>query len=84
MARDGWDIEASDDPGLYLCEFIYYNSLLKARAFETEGRTLKGIFVHVPPYIDPEALDKERDTVIQVIREMVKEGESERSKKQIA
>ncbi|KAL2114053.1 hypothetical protein VUR80DRAFT_1056 [Thermomyces stellatus] len=72
---DGWDIEVSDDPGLYLCEFIYYSSLFAAQRFEKDGRSLRGIFVHVPPYLDPDALDKERDTVVQVIREMVKEGE---------
>ena len=75
IGSDGWDIEASDDPGLYLCEFIYYSSLLAARKFGKEGRDLKGVFVHIPPYLDSEALDKERDTVVQVIREMVKEDE---------
>lgn len=76
VVSEGWDIEASDDPGLYLCEFIYYSSLIAARRLGEEGRSLKGVFVHVPPYLDTEALDKERDTVVQVIREMVKEDEA--------
>ena len=71
MLGRGWDVEESDSPGLYLCEFIYYNSLLEGERLEKEGRSLKGIFVHVPPSLSEEALDKQRDTVREMIREMV-------------
>lgn len=78
-SRDEWDIDASDDPGLYLCEFIYYLSLATARRLGKEGRDLKGIFVHVPPFLDSMSLRKEQETVTQVIREMVMEDERRNS-----
>lgn len=48
--------------------------MLTARRFENEGRALKGVFVHVPPNLDSVTLDKQRDTIAHVIREMVREG----------
>lgn len=73
LDSDKWDIEESNDTGLYLCEFIYYSSMLTARRLENEGRVVKVIFVHVPPNLDSKTLEKQRDTIAQVIREMVRE-----------
>lgn len=60
-----WDVEVSDDCGLFLCEFIYYNSLLQAQKVNEEGRNCDVVFVHVLRGYDG------GDTVAQVIREIV-------------
>lgn len=58
--------QTSDDGGLFVCEFIYYSSLLQAQKLQEQGRSVNVIFIHVP-------LENEGgDTVTQVIREIVK------------
>lgn len=71
-----WEVESSTDAGLFLCEFIYFNSLLLARRLRTsQGRHIKGIFLHVPPFLDEKELEKGRDILIEIIKQMVKQGE---------
>ncbi|SPO05495.1 uncharacterized protein DNG_08182 [Cephalotrichum gorgonifer] len=75
MASGGkWEVSTSNDAGLYLCEFIYFNSMHTARRLGEAGRDIKGVFIHVPANLEPEILDSERDTVAQIIREMVAKG----------
>lgn len=62
LAKEGFDVEVSDDPGRYLCNYVYYRSCC-----EQQGRALGAavggggggdggddgggvIFIHVPPF----------------------------------
>jgi pyroglutamyl-peptidase len=46
LVKMDFQVEISDDPGRYVCNYMYYKSLNKKR---------NAIFVHVPPY---EVIDK--------------------------
>eukprot|EP00842_Homolaphlyctis_polyrhiza_P001915 jgi/Hompol1/2724/HPOL_006149-RA len=47
MNRRGWQhIAPSDDPGRYVCDFIYYSSLYETKK---QGTNIPCLFVHVPP-----------------------------------
>merc|ERR1712212_253199 len=38
----------SDDPGNYLCGYIYYRSLLKVNELQEKGMKTSALFIHVP------------------------------------
>jgi pyrrolidone-carboxylate peptidase len=69
-----WSVDSSDDAGLFLCEFIYLNSLVHALECKQSGKTLKGIFLHVPPGLEPEDIEKGKATLVRIIKEMVQEA----------
>jgi pyroglutamyl-peptidase len=46
LARAGFSVAASDDAGSYVCNFLYYRSLLAARRCGVDPRI---VFLHVPP-----------------------------------
>ncbi|KAL1513782.1 hypothetical protein ABEB36_003146 [Hypothenemus hampei] len=58
--RTNLNVSISNDPGRYLCEFIYYNSLSQDRK-----RTL---FVHVPPLNQPFS----KSELVQALQEIIK------------
>ncbi|KAI9866768.1 MAG: hypothetical protein M1813_000710 [Trichoglossum hirsutum] len=71
IAEREWDIESSTDAGLFLCEFIYFNSMVVARGLREDGRDLKGLFFHVPPEMSPKKIKTGQDTLVRVVKEMV-------------
>lgn len=44
MCVRGYDVEPSTDPGTFVCNWIYFNSLMLARKCDAQV-----LFVHVPP-----------------------------------
>lgn len=58
----------SDDPGRYMCDFIYFSSL--AHLWKQQ-RPRKLLFLHVPAGSSPEALDLGKELVLQLIRSIV-------------
>ncbi|KAI9783537.1 MAG: hypothetical protein M1839_003707 [Geoglossum umbratile] len=65
-------VSASEDAGLFLCEFIYYNSLLAAKNLRDEGgRNVSGVFVHVPGGDGPDDIRIGRDVLVAIISELV-------------
>ncbi|KAF1809344.1 peptidase C15, pyroglutamyl peptidase I-like protein [Eremomyces bilateralis CBS 781.70] len=65
-------IYVSDDAGLYLCEFIFYNSLVHSQRLSRDGRHVKGIFFHVPSGCSADLIRQGQDLLLQVIEEMVR------------
>ena len=41
-------MNVSDDPGKYLCGYIYYKSLEKMKNLNQEGHHCTTLFIHVP------------------------------------
>lgn len=46
MAKMGYEVMPSNDPGRFVCNYVYYHSL---RFAEQNG--IKSLFVHVPTYL---------------------------------
>ena len=67
MKEDGFPCEISEDPGRYLCNFIYYKSLQRQEKLGHESYK-RSIFIHVPPF---DVIDKE--TQIKFVRRVVEE-----------
>ena len=51
LKSDKWGVEVSSDPGRYLCNYIYYNSLQLCcdRGSISNSGMCHSIFIHVPP-----------------------------------
>lgn len=72
---DGVAVEASDDAGNYLCDFIYYSSLSHFwRKNDGEHGERPVVFLHVPPESDEEVLQKGREVTKALIRAVVASG----------
>ncbi|KAF4989020.1 hypothetical protein FDECE_14843 [Fusarium decemcellulare] len=69
------DLRISDDPGRYLCDFIYYSSLAELWKLQ---RRRKVVFLHVPADASPESIEKGRELAVNLVRSVV---ESEMSRK---
>jgi pyroglutamyl-peptidase len=56
LRAKGHPCAVSDDPGRYLCNWIYWLSLRTANAFNANGapkesgKTIRSLFVHTPPF----------------------------------
>lgn len=50
-------VRPSRDVGEYVCNAIYYHSLLRARAARRQGRLARALFVHIPPLDEAAAAD---------------------------
>ncbi|KAI0998825.1 hypothetical protein K3495_g9371 [Podosphaera aphanis] len=62
------DLRVSDDPGRYLCDFIYYSSL----AYLAQSSRKKLVtFLHVPPHADETAISFGTEVTIKLIQAMV-------------
>lgn len=66
MCCNGYDVKVSTDPGRYLCNFIYYNTLTLNPTTLLEKMKIYSLFVHVPPF---EVIDK--DFQIQLVKTLV-------------
>lgn len=69
------DIRASNDPGHYLCDYIYYNSLAwyarqNKRSIDGPVEDRPVLFFHVPAESDPDTLEKGGVALIALIRSM--------------
>ena len=67
MKEDGYQCEISEDPGRYLCNFIYYKSLQRQETLGHSGYK-RSVFIHVPPF---DVIDKE--TQISFVRRVLEE-----------
>lgn len=65
-------VEASDDAGSYLCDFIYYSSLSHFWRKNVGGDGERPVvFLHVPPESDEEVLQRGREVAKALIRAIV-------------
>ncbi|KAI1817881.1 putative pyroglutamyl peptidase type I [Poronia punctata] len=71
------DLRISDDPGRYLCDFIYFSSL--AHLWKQQ-RDKKVIFFHVPLYPDEASIQRGVELTLTLIRSIV-ESELGRKKR---
>ncbi|KAI0172040.1 peptidase [Hypoxylon sp. FL1284] len=68
---DNLRLRISEDPGRYLCDFIYFSSLAHLRK---QQRPRKVVFFHVPLHPGQEYIDRGRELVLQLIRSIVEVG----------
>ena len=69
---EGVKVEASDDAGNYLCDFIYYSSLSHFwRKNSGEDGERPVVFLHVPPESDEQVLSRGREVTKALIRAIV-------------
>jgi pyroglutamyl-peptidase len=59
-------VEISTYPGFFVCNYVYYKSLLHQKS---KGSPLNSLFIHVPPS-DPQATDHEA-TVVQIVKQLI-------------
>lgn len=64
------DLRPSDDPGRYLCDFIYYTSMVEYWRRDHEGRR-PVMFLHVPAGNTEEDLERGRKVVMGLIEALV-------------
>jgi pyrrolidone-carboxylate peptidase len=62
------DVRPSEDAGRYLCDFIYYSSLVELWKRDEERRV---VFLHVPIECDEPAIARGREVLIELIRALV-------------
>lgn len=75
----GADVRVSDDAGRYLCDFIYYSSLVEAWG---EEKDMKVLFLHVPGDTDEAAVERGRRVAVGLIRAMVESWCEEEARKE--
>ncbi|KAH7026525.1 uncharacterized protein B0I36DRAFT_159582 [Microdochium trichocladiopsis] len=66
--RESTILRISDDPGRYLCDFIYFSSL--AHLWK-QGKPREVLFLHVPAVADEDVLEYGRELVLQLLRSIV-------------
>lgn len=62
------DLRISEDPGRYLCDFIYYSSL--AHLYKA-NRPRKVVFLHVPSDASDAYVGQGRELAVNLIRSIV-------------
>lgn len=72
------DLRISDDPGRYLCDFIYYSSLATLHKQQRPGKVC---FFHVPADASDGAVERGRELALNLIRSI---AESEMAEKKRA
>ena len=70
----------SDDPGRYLCDFIYYSSL--AHLYKQQ-RPRKVIFLHVPADASETSVTQGRELAINLIRSIVESEVIQKRQKEV-
>jgi pyroglutamyl-peptidase len=73
------DVRLSDDPGHYLCGFIYYEGLVERWRHGDQRNVL---FLHVRPWLDDETIEVGREVAMAVIRAAVEMIEKRRDKEE--
>lgn len=68
---EGISVEASNNAGYYLCDFIYYSSLSHFWRKNGENGKRPVVFLHVPPESDEAVLEKGREVTKALIRAIV-------------
>ena len=71
--QDTADLRISDDPGRYLCDFIYFSSLAHLHRRRERRRA---VFLHVPSSCSDEALQRGTDLTLQLIRAICESEQS--------
>ncbi len=71
------DLRISDDPGRYLCDFIYYSSLAECRKQQRAGKV---VFLHVPADASDRAVEQGREIAENLIRSIAESEVSAKSK----
>lgn len=66
--KDGPELRISEDPGRYLCDFIYFSSL--AHLYK-HHRTRKVLFLHVPAHGSADFVKTGTELATQLLRSMV-------------
>ncbi|KAH7101499.1 peptidase C15, pyroglutamyl peptidase I-like protein [Auriculariales sp. MPI-PUGE-AT-0066] len=64
------NVQVSDDPGRYLCDFIFYASLAQAqlqKAGDPTSSPAKVLFMHVPPPEEPHTVAQMTETVKRLV-----------------
>ncbi|KAH6898331.1 hypothetical protein B0T10DRAFT_472319 [Thelonectria olida] len=74
------DLRISDDPGRYLCDFIYYSSL--AHLYKQQ-RPRKVIFLHVPADASETSVTQGRELAINLIRSIVESEVIQKRQKEV-
>jgi pyroglutamyl-peptidase len=67
LKTEGFNVDVSDDPGRYCCNYVYFKSLQRQISL---GRSIKrSIFVHVPPFsvIDKDTQSKFVKRVVELL-----------------
>lgn len=64
------DVRPSDDPGRYLCDFVYYTSLVEYWRHGSEGRR-PVMFLHVPAGYGEEDVEKGRRVAVGLVEALV-------------
>ena len=77
--QDTSDLRISNDPGHYLCDFIYYSSLAHLYRRHEHRRV---VFLHVPSSSSEETLQRGIDLTLQLIRSIC-ESELSRPRKEV-
>ncbi|KAG9243844.1 hypothetical protein BJ878DRAFT_422704 [Calycina marina] len=71
IAVPNTDVRISEDPGRYLCDFIYFSSLAY---LERHGQPRRVVFVHVPVNVDEQSIQVGVTAVLELIRAIVQSG----------
>lgn len=66
----GEDVRPSDDPGRYLCDFVYYTSLVEYWRHEKEGGR-PVMFLHVPEGYGEGEVERGRRVAVGLIEALV-------------
>jgi len=65
------DVEISSDPGEFVCNYVYYKSLLHQKS---KGSQLNSLLIYVPPS-DPQATDRQatdhQATVVKIVKQLI-------------
>ncbi|POS87641.1 hypothetical protein EPUL_000261, partial [Erysiphe pulchra] len=64
----GVDVRISEDPGRFLCDFIYYSSLAE---LTKQGKAKRVIFLHVPKETDDATISRGINATVQLIKAIV-------------
>ncbi|EJP68760.1 pyroglutamyl peptidase type I [Beauveria bassiana ARSEF 2860] len=65
LSSPDMDLRISDDPGRYLCDFIYYSSLATLHKQQRPGKVC---FLHVPADASDVAVERGRELAVNLIR----------------
>ncbi|KAH8199330.1 hypothetical protein TruAng_006515 [Truncatella angustata] len=76
--KDGPELRISEDPGRYLCDFIYFSSL--AHLYK-QNRPRKVLFLHVPAQGTSEFVKQGTELATQLLRSMVESEVENREEK---
>lgn len=80
-AQKHMDLRISEDPGHYLCDFIYYSSLSH---LYRSGERRRVLFLHVPSDASEHGIKLGTELTVQLIRSMVESEMARRRKGEVA